>query len=917
MERTARSGSSKASVWSDASALRIEVWRRSGDPRDALAALVLADRALSLDPRLPEAQFNRGLALESLGLVRSAIRAYQQASEDEDTWLTETSSRIHSLHQPASAALWPGAKTALQTAAASADDASVEKIVRAFPQQARAWAEGECLANWSDAFRGDQPVDAQRLLQIARTTGESLRRVSGESMLIDAAAAIDRAKGAQLSTLARAHDVYRRGRIAYSLRNNAAAAAELKQAALLFAEGGSPMDSVARYYALSALFDEGLSTTIADDLRILRTQVPESHRALLAQIDWEIGTVLVNRGQLNEALDAYNRSLQSFEFLGEADFAARLRTMVARTLFLMGESGEAFRMHADSFTRATESGDDQLMENVLHEAVADEMLDHNWEAARALTNVGIDDVRPSNRRRHFDLVLWRALLSQPVDLRPVEHAMAGIDDPRLRADAENDLRYARAVAVRDWDPLGAAELFGKCIQYAEVSGTSLMLPYLHLERARTFRRSNYPARAIDELNTAIQLFETRRQSIERRDFRDAYIGTIDDAFNELLAILAQRGQLNAAVSLAEHRRGRIFIDSLGGSLEDGHPLPISNIAERLTPGVSLLIYTEAGPRLLATSVVSQSWSTRMVGMSLQEVRSRVATVQQLINGGNDAALRCELARLSAALLLPSTRTPPRKIVIVADNALRDLPFALLSRPGSRTLLIEEAPIVRAPSGSAYVQAPRVASAGQPQSLIALADPAFDSNTFGGVSRLPNASLEAKEIATFYPSALAWTGEKATFSNLARIVPSSDVVHIATHAVANRQDPAYSTLLMAHEANGTGACSLRRVATLALKRGCTVVLAGCSTAVAGAGHGDLRDFANAFLSAGAGSVVATLWDVEDTAARQFSLRFHQKLRDGESPANALRTAQLAMLHSETTTTRAPKAWAAFQMYGIGD
>jgi len=344
-------------------------------------------------------------------------------------------------------------------------------------------------------------------------------------------------------------------------------------------------------------------------------------------------------------------------------------------------------------------------------------------------------------------------------------------------------------------------------------------------------------------------------------------------------------------------------------------LTISGIAARLRPTESMLIYTEAGSHLLATSVTAGAWSTRVVPMPLAEVRTLAATLLQRVVDGDDVRTVNDVARLSDALMPLPTDARLRKIVIVSDKALSDLPFGLLRRPGSSIPLIETAAIVRAPSASAYVEAPE--TNGQRHKLAALADPAFSAKEFPGFSRLPGAALEAREIATLYPQTSVWIDEKATFRNLARAVTSADVIHIAAHAVTNGQDPAYSTLLLAREANGTGACSLRRVAGLALKRGCTVILAGCSTAIAGAEHGDLRDFANAFLAAGAGNTVATLWDVEDAAARQFSTRFHRQLRNGKSPANAARATQLEMLHSENVSIRAPRTWAAFQVYGTGE
>ena len=59
-------------------------------------------------------------------------------------------------------------------------------------------------------------------------------------------------------------------------------------------------------------------------------------------------------------------------------------------------------MHADSFALATHSGDEQLIETVLHRR-SPTKCSTTTGRRRALLKIGIDDVKPSNRRRHYDL----------------------------------------------------------------------------------------------------------------------------------------------------------------------------------------------------------------------------------------------------------------------------------------------------------------------------------------------------------------------------------------------------------------------------------------------------------------------------------------------------------------------------------
>ena len=68
-----------------------------------------------------------------------------------------------------------------------------------------------------------------------------------------------------------------------------------------------------------------------------------------------------------------------------------------------------------------------------------------------------------------------------------------------------------------------------------------------------------------------------------------------------------------------------------------------------------------------------------------------------------------------------------------------------------------------------------------------------------------------------------------------------------------------------------------------------------------------------MYAGARSVVASLWQVDDESTAELMKRFYRAmLKDGRRPAEALRTAQLEM--SRHPRWSAPFYWAGFVLQG---
>jgi CHAT domain-containing protein len=93
----------------------------------------------------------------------------------------------------------------------------------------------------------------------------------------------------------------------------------------------------------------------------------------------------------------------------------------------------------------------------------------------------------------------------------------------------------------------------------------------------------------------------------------------------------------------------------------------------------------------------------------------------------------------------------------------------------------------------------------------------------------------------------------------------------------------------------------------------VVLSSCDSALGKALESEgIIGLPRGFLYAGARSVIASLWKVNDEATATLMSSLYTRLRRGESPGSALRGAQLEMIASDHWSK--PYNWAAFALQG---
>jgi CHAT domain-containing protein len=144
-----------------------------------------------------------------------------------------------------------------------------------------------------------------------------------------------------------------------------------------------------------------------------------------------------------------------------------------------------------------------------------------------------------------------------------------------------------------------------------------------------------------------------------------------------------------------------------------------------------------------------------------------------------------------------------------------------------------------------------------------------------------------------------------------------IVHFATHGLLDAERPSLSGLVLSlvdeHGAPQDGYLRLRDIYNMGLGAD-LVVLSACQTALGKAVKGEgLIGLARAFMYAGAPTVVASLWEVDDLATAELMKSFYgAMLHRHLPPTAALRAAQLELSH--TARWAPPYYWAGFTVQG---
>jgi len=300
-------------------------------------------------------------------------------------------------------------------------------------------------------------------------------------------------------------------------------------------------------------------------------------------------------------------------------------------------------------------------------------------------------------------------------------------------------------------------------------------------------------------------------------------------------------------------------------------------------------------------------------------------------GRQTQAIDRAAADLAVALIGADVlRGLPRKIAIVADGRLQELPFGVLPNRMDGRGLGATHDLSYLPSITTLKWLRRPAQDdSRTQSLAVFASPVLQPSAVPTLAAaqtpapLPYSRAEAEAISAFLPKERVWLALGADASRDAALAADwrrYTIVHFATHAVVDLRRPELSGIVLSlYDSDGhpqDGLLRMNDIYNLDMPVD-LVVLSGCETAAGRAVDSEgVFSLSRAFFYAGARRVVASLWPVEDRATAAFMREFYRGLLVEHMHAGtALRFAQQSI--SRDNRWSSPYYWGGFVLQGDWD
>ncbi len=402
-----------------------------------------------------------------------------------------------------------------------------------------------------------------------------------------------------------------------------------------------------------------------------------------------------------------------------------------------------------------------------------------------------------------------------------------------------------------------------------------------------------------------------------------------------------------------------------------YPSP-QQVQEGLESGEALVAYWLSDRRVFAWTVLDGSIRLTQIAVPRSELAATLETYLAPLRShrlAEDLALTDgEEAHLAAGQQLydwligslPPEILAARRLVLIPDDVLHYLPFESLvsscpagepSQPGTVHgryadchFLGLQTPLAYGPSAGAFLALRqryrnRLAHPPSPRgSLLALAPSHLTrASTVGELSddlllrqglssRAPlrYARQEAEGIAALFPGADTWLDGRASEGRLKRSAGHFRLLHLATHGLVSDSLPMSSGLLLAADAGEDGLLQAHEVLGLELDAD-LVTLSACRTGRGRLQRGEgIVGLSRAFLTAGAGAVLVSLWDIDDRSTPLFMEAFYRHLAVGIPAPEALVKARRGLfaeqgdvrlvLRRRPMSYAHPRFWASFVFSG---
>jgi CHAT domain-containing protein/Tfp pilus assembly protein PilF len=692
----------------------------------------------------------------------------------------------------------------------------------------------------------------------------------------------------------------------------------------------------------------------------------QDQRAVIVML-WEIGKAYYIQGDYAAALENLQSARAGAVSIKEPTVTAMCDELLGRTLAARGERDDAlrhFQSALDSYTRASNPMEVGRVRALMGQVYQQQ---GKVERAREYYRSALEAFRALSDHVNESATLYAlgTLELGQNDLGAAE------DDLRQSIEATEDIR--RVSTSRDLTAAFSAsvqeryEAYVECLMRERAREPSRSLDAVAFETSELARARSLAemlratgASLAQGLDPALAEREkSLRQSLRAKE--DAKVALLGRAYKQeeleaLDAELARLGSEYEQVNADIRARHPAYGEVTRPAAWDLRRIQEQVVADDQTV---LLEYSLGVERSYVWAVTRDGFASYELPPRAQ-VNGAAERVYKLLSAEPGAQTDAELKRateeLSRMVLAPvAAELNRRRVVVVADGSLNYIPFQVLPAPQTGEPLVAGCEVVGAPSATILGELRRETASRRPapQLVAAFGDPVFASNyaqrkepgggamlglQSAGVARgqrdieVPGDDVDpslaeplfyaAGELEHLRDVADADASVATSFDATRERLLGTDltryaILHFATHGFLDPRRPERSSLLLSTvDRDGrplNGLVSLQDIYGLRAPVD-LVVLSACRTALGQEVRGEgLIGLTRGFMYAGASSVVASLWKVNDEATSELMRLFYTNmLRRGMTPAAALRDAQNSI--RQQPQWRSPYYWAAFTLQG---
>ncbi|BAZ01093.1 TPR repeat-containing protein [Tolypothrix tenuis PCC 7101] len=447
------------------------------------------------------------------------------------------------------------------------------------------------------------------------------------------------------------------------------------------------------------------------------------------------------------------------------------------------------------------------------------------------------------------------------------------------------------------------------------------------------------------LYEAIKVYESIRLDLTDKS-QISIFETQAQTYSLLQRVLISQNKIDEALEVAERSRGRAFVNLLTSRLSTQSSSKITaeiptiakikQIAQAQKATIveySLSNYPQKGNKKAWDNSEIYIWVVKPNGevafksvnfKSLNQSLADIVNQSRRSIGAGGRGIKIEpigeplqqenLQELYQILIAPIAShlptNPNERVIFIPHQSLFLVPFAALQDKNNQ-YLIEKHTILTAPAIQVLELTRKQRQKLTGKDILVIGNPTMPKVGVPPVQLEPllGAEQEAKTIASLL-NTKAIIGEDATKAAFTQKLSSAKVIHLATHGLLDDTSKGIETAIALAPAGGDdGLLTPAEIVNLPINAE-LVVLSACDTGRGTITGDGVIGLSRSLITAGASSVIVSLWSVPDSPTSELMTEFYQQWQQHPDKAVALRTAMLNAMKKHPH----PINWAAFTLIG---